>query len=155
MVWLNLKNIRTTRLSKKFDWKNSKFQITRVRDTHFVELDVLGPTKSFYINLLRPASTDPLPSQVIQNSFSAPIIVRDENENEDHLEWIIEAIQDEYVRKRKVMYTVKWKGFQGVTVEPEKHVVNTIALTNWLDLTSSVRTLFDKLRYNWRRTLNL
>ena len=38
-VWLNLKNIQTPQLSKKLSWLNAKYQVTKVIDSHSVELN--------------------------------------------------------------------------------------------------------------------
>lgn len=41
-VWLKLKNIQTSQLSKKLSWVNAKYRVTRVISPHVVELDVLS-----------------------------------------------------------------------------------------------------------------
>ena len=38
-VWLSLKNIQTPQLSKKLSWVNEKYQVTKVIDSHSVELN--------------------------------------------------------------------------------------------------------------------
>ena len=56
-VWLNLKNIRTLRPSKKLDWIHAKYTITKIfpESPHFYELDVpTGIHNRFHISLLRP-----------------------------------------------------------------------------------------------------
>ena len=60
-VWLHLKNICTDQPNKKLDWKNTKFTIIELIDTHTVQLDIPpGVHPVFYVDLLRPTSTDPL-----------------------------------------------------------------------------------------------
>ena len=62
-VWLHLKNIHTDQPNKKLDWKNTKFIIIELIGTHAVWLDAPpGVHPVFHVDLLRPASTDPLPS---------------------------------------------------------------------------------------------
>ena len=105
-VWLDLRNVRTTRTSKKLDWKSGKYQVTRVRDPYWVELAVPWETKSFHVDKLRPASNDPLPSQQTDDSSPAAIVVREDGEEEDHLEWLIQGITDERIRNRQLQYLV-------------------------------------------------
>lgn len=62
-VWLNLRNLRTDRPSKKLDDKAAKFTITEVIGSYNYKLDVPGAVHNvFHVDLLRPAGTDPLPS---------------------------------------------------------------------------------------------
>lgn len=39
-VWLNLENVSTPQLSKKFSWVNAKYRVTKVISLHVVKLDV-------------------------------------------------------------------------------------------------------------------
>jgi transposase InsO family protein len=102
-VWLNLKNVQTSRTSKKLDWKNAKFQVSRVRDPYWVELEVPWQTKSYYVDLLRPAANDLLPSQQTRDSQPGAIVVREDN-GEEYLEYKVEDIVDERVRKGQTQY---------------------------------------------------
>ena len=62
-VWLNLKNVRTDRPSKKLDAKHAKFTITEVISSHAYRLNTPGEIHNvFHSSLLRPAALDPLPS---------------------------------------------------------------------------------------------
>jgi hypothetical protein len=64
-VWLDLRNIRTDRKSKKLDAKYAKFTVTEVIGTHSCRLDTPpGVHLVFHNKLLRLAATDPLPSQI-------------------------------------------------------------------------------------------
>lgn len=38
-VWLNLKKIQTSRISKKFSWISAKCKVVKVIDSYCVELD--------------------------------------------------------------------------------------------------------------------
>ena len=52
-VWLNLRNIKTQRPSKKLDWLHAKYTVKKLVGSHTVELDVPGEIHPrFYINLL-------------------------------------------------------------------------------------------------------
>lgn len=62
-VWLNLKNIQTSQLSKKVSWINPKYKVTKVINSHSVELDTRkGIWPRFYVDLLKRAAIDSLPS---------------------------------------------------------------------------------------------
>ena len=63
-VWLKLnKQYRTGRQSRKLDWKNAKYTVIKVVNSYSVKLDTPpGHHPVFYINRLRLASSDPLPS---------------------------------------------------------------------------------------------
>jgi hypothetical protein len=61
-VWLDLRNIRTDRPSKKLDYKHAKFTVLEKIGTHAYWLDVLGSIHNiFHTALLRPASENPFP----------------------------------------------------------------------------------------------
>ena len=60
-VWLNLKNIKTDRPSKKLDWRHAKYTVTKEISSYTYELDVPpGIFNRFHVTLLRPAAIDPL-----------------------------------------------------------------------------------------------
>ena len=80
-VWLYLKNIHTDWPNKKLDWKNAKFTIIKLISTHTVWLDTPpGIYPIFHVDLLRPASTDPLLSQVSDNVQPPAVMVDGEEE---------------------------------------------------------------------------
>ena len=119
-VWLNLKNIATTRPTRKLDWTHAKYTVT---DTypgtpHFYKLDVpRGIHNKFHISLLRPAAEDALPSQS-RDDAQPPSITT----NEGDLEYGIEAIL--CCRTKRVgggsrrECLVKWIGYARPTWEP-------------------------------------
>jgi hypothetical protein len=127
-VWLNLKNIKTDRPSKKLDWRHAKYTVTKVISSHAYELDVPpGVWNRFHITLLRPAATNPLPSQ--QQDDTQPLAIISED---GHEEWEVEEILRARSRKRGRGYQrqvlVKWKGYALPTWEPLQAMKETAAL---------------------------
>jgi hypothetical protein len=137
-VWLNLKNIQTDRPCRKLDWKNAKYVVQKVVGSHAVRLNTPpGIHPTFHVNLVRPAATDPLPSQE-KHEPQPPAILVDGQE-----EWEIEEIIDEQRLKRRgdprTKYKVKWVGYTRPTMEPATALENTIALDDWLRRTQPYR----------------
>jgi hypothetical protein len=153
-VWLNLKNVQTTRTSKKLDWKSRKFQVARVRDPYWVELEVPWQTRTYHVDLLRPAADDPLPSQQPGDTDPGAIVVQ-ESDQEDHLEYVVEDIVDERVRQGQPQHKVKWKGYNVLTWEPREHVIDTEAYGRWIARTQNVRLPTGRLPRGWRNDLDL
>ena len=80
MVYLSLRNIKTKRPSKKLDDRSTKFTITKVISLLSYRLNTPPRVHNvFYADLLRPAATDPLPSQVVDDP-QPPTIIIDDNE---------------------------------------------------------------------------
>ena len=62
-VWLDLKNVKTPKASKKLDWLHRRFKVTKVVGPLTYELDTPpGIHNRFHSDLLRKAATDPFPS---------------------------------------------------------------------------------------------
>ncbi len=127
-VWLDLRNVRTNRSSKKLDWLHAKYTVTRVVSPHSVQLDVpSGIHPTFHVDLLRPAAEDPFPSQQTDDSQPLPVIIGED------AEWLIEEIlcarwkkvQGDHVR-REVL--VKWAGYAEHSWEPLREYWDTEAL---------------------------
>lgn len=137
-VWLNLRNIRTTRPCKKLDWKNAKYEVTETIGTHAVRLNTPGGIHDvFHVDLIRPAASDPFPSQQTDDQQPPPIQVDGEDE------WIIRDIVDETRSRRgrgwQVKYTVAWEGYARTTMESRATLEDTAALERWLDKTRPFR----------------
>lgn len=134
MVWLSLKNIDTGQPKKKLAWLHSKYRVTKVIDSHVVELDVPeGIHSRFHVDLLRRVPEDPLPSQVNPDARPPPVV----SDGED-AEWVVESILAATTQRppgrpgpnnqpRRMVY-VKWVGYQDVTLEPLEELADNAAL---------------------------
>jgi len=125
-VWLNLKNIRTERPSRTLDVRNAKYTVTEVIGSHSYRLDTPpGISNVFHSQLLRPASTDPFPSQKQTDAQPSPRIVQGD------IEYEVESIVDEKLVRGKRKLLVKWAGYARPTWEPEDALQDTAALATW------------------------
>lgn len=131
-VWLDLRNIRTDRPSKKLDHRNAKFTIVEKIGSHAYRLNVPnGIHDVFHVSLLRPAAKDPFPSQQLTDYQPPGVLVDGE------LEYAIDCITGERMRRigrgwRKE-YRVKWTGYAEEQWEPANNLEDTIALDEWLN----------------------
>ena len=91
-VWLNAKNIRTSRPSRKLDNKRlGPFTVDTAVGTHAYRLllpDTMKVHPVFHVSLLDPARDDPLPGQQIPPP--PPVIVDGEKEHE--VEEVVSAV---------------------------------------------------------------
>jgi hypothetical protein len=127
-VWLNLKNIKTDRPSKKLDDKNAKFTVTEVINSHAYRLNTPpGIDNVFHVSLLRPAGIDPFPSQIVIEAQPPPIVSED-GEEEYEVEEIVRARTRKIGRGSRREVLVKWTGYARPTWEPLASLENTAAL---------------------------
>jgi hypothetical protein len=127
-VWLNLKNIKTDRPSKKLDDKNAKFTVIEVVDSHAYRLDTPpGIDNVFHVSLLRPAGTDPLPSQILMEA-QPPAVITEDGEEEFEIEEILRARTRRIGRGSRREVLVKWTGYARLTWEPLASLEDTAAL---------------------------
>lgn len=126
-VWLSLENIQSNRPSKSLDHRYAKFTVLEVLGSHSYRLDTPpGIHDVFHTRLLRPASSDPLPGQIISEPQPLGLLIDGEAEYE------VEAILDQKTgRGRKQKYLVKWKGYEQPTWEPHSFVKDLSALDTW------------------------
>lgn len=112
-VWLDLRNIRVENpRKKKLCELHGMFTVREAIGTKAYRLDVPDDIHNvFNTSLLRPVSDSPLPSQVLDETQPAPIIVNDEDEYE------IEHIDNHRTKRLRgsrqpiLQFLVKWKGY--------------------------------------------
>jgi hypothetical protein len=130
-VWLNLRNVRTERPSKKLDWLHAKYTIVAVPSSHAVKLDVpSGIHPVFHVELVRPAATDPLPSQISDDQ--QPPAIQIDGEDEYLVEEILRARWKAYGRGRKREVLVKWTGYAEMTWEPLEQMNDCVAMETFV-----------------------
>jgi hypothetical protein len=127
-VWLDARNIRTNRQSKKLDWKNlGPFSVMKVVSSHAYRLDLPDSMKIhpvFHVSLLRPAApeSDYLPGQ--QNPPPDPILIDGEPE------YVVERIERIRFnkRRRRYEYLTRWTGYDELSWEPAEALRDTEAI---------------------------
>jgi hypothetical protein len=134
MVWLDLRNIKGTRPSKKLSDQHAQYKVTEVISGHAYRLDVpTGVHNVFNVRLLRPAAMDPFPSQQLDDTQPPPIMVDDEEE------YGVEKIMDERMKRKrgrgapKKEYLVKWTGYHTPTWTEASLLEETEALDVYLN----------------------
>ena len=131
LVWLDARNIKTRRPSKKLDWKNiGPFPVTQVVSPYAYRLRLPDSMKIhdvFHTNLLRPAA-GPDTALPGQRNEPPPAV-----EVDGEQEWFINRIEDSRYNRRRRQYEflVKWTGYDELTWEPYEFVKETAALTDY------------------------
>ncbi|KKA22103.1 hypothetical protein T310_3843, partial [Rasamsonia emersonii CBS 393.64] len=131
-VWLDLRNIRTDRPSKKLDARHAKYTVLEKIGSHAYRLDTpLGIHPVFHTSLLRPANNNPLPSQIRTDPQPPAILGNDNDEEEFLVEEILDERHQRWGRGYRHQYLVKWDGYQQPTWTAAKNMEDTVALDVW------------------------
>jgi hypothetical protein len=131
-VWLSTKHIKTTRISKKLDYKRiGPYTVSKVVNRNAYRLDLPSTLRIhnvFHVSLLdvyRPPVTGQLPAEPV------PIISGD---NADEAEYEVERILNSRARgrgrNRQIEYLVQWAGYAYIrtTWEPAGNLENSSEL---------------------------
>ena len=117
-VFINTQNIRSTRPSKKLDYKFiSPYPITKAINevTYWVDLPKdLQIHNTFHCSLLQPAS-EPLDGQVVP--LPPPVVISHDNQEQE--EYKVKEILDSRIkgRAKQFEYHVHWTGYDDITWE--------------------------------------
>ena len=120
-VWLDARNITTTRPCRKLDYKRlGPFTVKRAIGSHAYELDLPATLRIHPVQhtwLLEPAREDPFPGQVID----PPPPVEVDGEIEHHVQEIVDCKLDRR-RRQPLLYRVRWTGYHEDTWEPAENI---------------------------------
>ena len=124
-VWVSLKNMRG---DSKFSDRQLKTNIIEVVGPLSYKVELPNNMHNvFHADLIRPAGTDPLPSQVKQDYQPPPILVENGAE-----EYEIEHLVKRQQKRGVDGFLVKWKGWRRPTWESQDALEDTIALDKFL-----------------------
>jgi hypothetical protein len=124
LVWLNSKNVRTSRPSKKLDDKNlGPFKIVEKRSDVVVRLELPKTMKIhpvFHVKLLKPF--EEIERVKREQKIPKPVVIEGEEE------WEIEKIVKTRKRGKKIEFEIKWKGCgeEENTWEPLENLRNSL-----------------------------
>jgi hypothetical protein len=117
-VWLDARNIWTTRPTRKLDWKRlGPFQVCKQVSPYAYEL---GLPASIRIHWVQPVSLldvvveDPLEGQVVPPP--PPVEVDGEEEYQ------VSSVENGRVYRNQLQYLIRWTGYDSLTCEPAKFV---------------------------------
>ncbi len=129
-IWLNLKNICTDHLCKKFNAKNVKYIIVKKISLHSFCLNTLsGIHNVFHSVMLQSAVMNALSSQHMTDSQPSSQIVS--NEEEFEIKKILKKRFVWHKEEFKKKYLMKWVNYTQLTWESAFILKDTVALNWW------------------------
>jgi len=129
LVWLNARNVKTKRPSKKLDHKRlGPFKITDKVSSHAFRLQLPKALQAlhpvFHVNLLEPHTPNEIPNR--KQPPPPPI------ELESAIEYEVSAILDYRKQRNQLQYLVEWEGYEDTpehrTWEPLSNLKNAAKL---------------------------
>ena len=139
-VWLSMANYKSPRPCKKLDWLHHKYTVTKIINSHVVELDVRGSIyRRFHVDLLRRAHQDPAPGQKVDDAQPPPI----QDEDGEDLWDISEILCARWKKRGRGQFRqalVRWTGYANPTWEPVEWLQGTIALKAFEDKYGPIQT---------------
>jgi len=131
-IWLNLKNIHTDCLCKKFDAKNVKYIIVKKISSHFFCLNTLLSIHNvFHLIMLQLAVMNAFSFQHTTDSQPLSQIVN--NEEKFKIEKILKERFIQCRKEFKKKYLIKWVSYTQLTWELTFVLKDTVML-NWWEL---------------------
>ncbi len=129
-IWLNLKNIHTDCLYKKFDAKNVKYIIVKKISSHFFCLNtLLSICNMFHSVMLQSAVMNTFSFQCTTDSQPSSQIVS--NEEEFKIKKILKKRFVWCKREFKKKYLMKWVSYTQLTWESASALKDTVMLNQW------------------------
>src|SRR5882724_3180251 len=128
-VWIDARNIRTTRPSKKLDHRFlGPFPIVEKVSSHAfrlgLSLALLRIHPVFHVSLLQHTSSSEIPNRAVD----PPLLIELDDSNEWEVHWILDSRIDHHRKGSGLLYLVEWKGFDNMpnatSWEPPEHLAN-------------------------------
>ncbi len=136
-IWLNLKNIHTDCLCKKFNAKNIKYIIVKKISSHFFCLNTLSDIHNvFHSVMLQSAAMNTLSFQCTTDLQPLSQIVS--NEEEFEIKKILKKRFVQCKKEFKKKYLMKWIDYTQFTWESMSVLKDTVMLNWWKLMQSEV-----------------
>jgi len=117
-VWLDARNIRSTRPTRKLDWKRlGPCRVQKQVTPYAYELELPASIRIHRVqhgSLLDSVVEDPLEGQVV---LPPPSVEIDGEE-----EYKVSSVEDSRIYRNQLQYLIRWMGYDSLTWEPARFV---------------------------------